>query len=143
MPQSPLALFISMISWKRVLFDFVGLRVAKLSVEGSNIIHGKVLNMGTYNRVHFISKCSKCGTIIKNIAQYKHGYMRTIDYVLFETIENDNYTHRAVVEAILEEPCSHCGHEDKYELYIVKNRLEKILPTQTSKEHSGEGSKKV
>lgn len=99
--------------------------------------------MGTYNRIHFISRCSNCGTIIKNIAQFKHGYMRIIDYVLFEEIENDDCKNTAVVEAILEEPCFSCGHEDEYELYIVNNNLDKILLARTSEGNTDKGSESV
>ena len=89
-----------------------------------------------YNNLHHVENCPICENIYYVVTQYKHGYMRCIDYKLGDRIELDGQDANILLDYGYSTNCPDCKARTNYTIEIKSCILTStvILNTYTAEE---------
>lgn len=98
--------------------------------------------MGAYNLLRLRERCPRCGRDAELLLQFKYGDTWQIEYELGAVLKwggNDigsPQARRVVLDAAAE-PCSSCGLERDFEIFVEDGRLVKAQPSKGDYDFAG------
>ncbi len=90
--------------------------------------------MGAFNTLRAKADCPNCRAPVDVVVQFKYGDTWQIEYQLGEEIQwggndvGDPNARLVAVDGVVEGPCSHCGAEAEWNVYVYirDDRLERV-----------------